>query len=112
VRHDRSRPTLEPARVFCSNPHMTTELINPCGEFAHQEAPLSARPGLAAGATVGLFCNSKQNADTLLDNVERLLSKRHDGLRFVRFEKQASVPANFTSGFLEECDVVVAALAD
>ena len=50
---------------------MTIELMNPCGEFTHHEAPLSARPGIGAGTTVGLFCNSKQNADTLLDNVER-----------------------------------------
>lgn len=91
---------------------MMIELINPCGEFTHEEAPLASRPGLADGTTVGLFCNTKQNAGRLLDNVERLLSQRHGGLKFLRFEKQASVPAEFTSGFLEECDVVVAALAD
>ncbi len=91
---------------------MTIELMNPCGEFTHHEAPLSARPGIGAGTTVGLFCNSKQNADTLLDNVEALLKGRYDGLKFQRFQKEASEPADFTAGFLEECDVVVAALAD
>ncbi len=91
---------------------MTTELINPCGEFSHEEVVLAPRPGLAAGTTVGLFNNSKKNAELLLDEVAKLLSARHDGLKFVRFSKEASLPAEFTAGFLEECDVVLAALAD
>lgn len=91
---------------------MSVELINPCGEFAHVETSLAARPGLGAGTTVGLFHNDKKNADVLVDNVARLLERRHDGLTFHRFGKNASEPADFTAGFLDECDVVVAALAD
>ncbi|MDP6706241.1 MAG: hypothetical protein QF893_07860 [Alphaproteobacteria bacterium] len=91
---------------------MTVELMNPCGEFTHEEVPLSPRPGLAEGTTVGLFNNSKKNADTLLDDVADLLSERHGGLKFIRFGKEASLPADFSAGFLDECDVVVAALAD
>ncbi len=91
---------------------MTIELMNPCGEFAHEEAPLSARPGLAEGSTVGLFHNSKKNADMVLEDIARLLDQRYDGLKFARFAKDASNPADFTSAFLEQCDVVVAALAD
>ena len=91
---------------------MTVELINPCGEFTHVETPLAPRPGLDAGTTVGLFHNDKKNADMLVDDVARLLDGRQGGLRFHRFGKPASEPADFTSGFLDECDVVVAALAD
>ena len=91
---------------------MTVELINPCGTFAYQTAPLAPRPGLARGMTVGLFQNGKKNADLLLDTVERLLAERQGGLKFQRFQKEASEPADFTAGFLAECDLVVAALAD
>ncbi len=91
---------------------MATELMNPCGAFAHSDTALAPRPGLAEGTTVGLFHNSKKNADLLLDNIERLLNLRYGGLKFRRFEKEASEPAAFTAGFLDECDVVVAALAD
>ena len=91
---------------------MTIELMNPCGEFSHAEAPLAPRRGLAGGSTIGLFHNSKKNADLLLDEIQGLLDRRHDGLKFLRFRKEASEPADFSAGFLEECDVVVAALAD
>ena len=91
---------------------MSVELINPCGEFTHVETALAPRPGLGAGTTVGLFHNDKKNADVLVDEVARLLERRHDGLTFHRFGKNASEPADFTAGFLDECDVVVAALAD
>ena len=91
---------------------MTTELMNPCGEFSHEALALSPRPGLGEGTTVGLFNNSKKNAELLLDEVAKLLAERYGGLKFVRFSKEASLPAEFPAGFLEECDVVVAALAD
>ena len=91
---------------------MSVELINPCGEFTHVETPLAPRPGLGVGTTVGLFHNDKKNADVLVDDVARLLERRHGGLKFQRFGKPASDPADFTSGFLGECDVVVTALAD
>ncbi len=88
------------------------ELMNPCGEFTHKEAALTARPGLGAGTTVGLVSNSKKNADTVIEKLGGLLAERYPGLNFVRFTKEASKPAPFTAGFLAECDVVVAALAD
>lgn len=91
---------------------MATELINPCGEFMHQEVPLAPRVVLGPGSTVGLFHNSKMNAELLLEEVAGQLEKRYDGLNFVRAHKDASVPGDFSAGFLEECDVVIAALAD
>lgn len=91
---------------------MTIELVNPCGEFIHAEVPLARRSGLRAGMTVGLFHNSKMNAEALLDDIAQRLDGRVDGLKYRRVSKESSEPANFTAGFLEECDVVVAALAD
>ena len=88
------------------------ELINPCGEFSHEVTPLAARPGLARGITIGLVNNSKKNADTVVEKVAELLAARDGGIEFARFSKEASQPADFTSGFLEQCDVVLAALAD
>ena len=61
---------------------------------------------------MGLVNNSKKNADTVVEKIGGLLAARYDGLAFARFSKEASKPAPFTSGFLEQCDVVVAALAD
>ena len=69
---------------------MTIELMNPCGEFSHTETPLAPRRGLADGSTVGLFHNSKKNADLLLDDLQGLLDRRHDGLKFLRFRKEAA----------------------
>ena len=91
---------------------MTNELMNPCGEFTHREMPLARRPGLGAGSTVGLLHNGKRNADRLVEDVAALLIERVGGLKFVRMGKESSVPADFSAGFLEECDLVVAALAD
>ena len=91
---------------------MASELMNPRGKFHREETPLAARPGLGAGTVVGLFCNQKKNADVLLDNVEDLLRRSHEGLEFLRFDKEASEPAPFTEDFLGRVDVVVAALAD
>lgn len=91
---------------------MSIQLVNPCGAFTHVEIPLAQRPGLKNGTTVGLFYNSKMNAQALLEDIAGLLSKRVDGLRFAHFRKEASEPANFTEDFLATCDVAIAALAD
>lgn len=86
--------------------------MNPCGGFTHQERPLAARRDIGPGSTIGLFNNSKANAERVLEDVARQLETRIDGLKFVRLRKDASEPGNFSAGFLEQCDVVIAALAD
>jgi hypothetical protein len=77
-----------------------------------EAAPLAPRPGLGKGTVVGLFSNLKQNANQFLDDVQRELDRRYAGLEFVRFEKIASRPADFTGDFLDRCDVAVAAFGD
>lgn len=91
---------------------MASELMNPCGVFTVEATPLAPRPGLKKGTVVGLFSNLKANANAFLGDVETELRKRCDGLEFVRFEKIASRPADFTGDFLERCDVAVAAFGD
>lgn len=91
---------------------MASELMNPCGMFTVEATPLAPRPGLKKGTVVGLFSNLKANANFFLGDVEKELSKHCEGLEFVRFEKIASRPADFTGDFLERCDVAVAAFGD
>ena len=91
---------------------MATELINPCGIFGREDAPLAERKGLVDGATIGLFSNLKNNATLFLENIGEGLAAKYDGLEFVRFEKMASEPGEFTEEFLEKSDFVVAAFAD
>lgn len=91
---------------------MATELMNPCGEFTHREDPLAPRRGIGPGSTIGLFNNSKANAELVVEEIAGQLSARYDGLKFLRLRKDASVPGDFSAGFLEECDLVIAALAD
>ena len=91
---------------------MPSELMNPCAVFMVEATPLAPRPGLREGTVVGLFSNLKQNASQFLDDVRKELDQRYDGLEFVRFEKIASRPADFTDDFLERCDVAVAAFGD
>jgi hypothetical protein len=91
---------------------MTTELMNPCAVFEHDEASIAPRKGIASGTVVGLFSNQKANADLFLDNVHELLDAKYDGLTFLEFKKMASVPAKFTQEFKDGCDVVVAGFGD
>ena len=91
---------------------MATDFMNPCGAFEERSAPLVPRPSLGPDTTVGLFANDKKNADVLLANVESLLRERRGVTSFRWFRKEASSPARFTDEFIEECDVVAAAIAD
>ncbi len=91
---------------------MAVELMNPCGAFERGDTALAMRSGLAEGNVVGLFSNLKNNATLFLDEIADLLAQRYEGLSFVRFEKSASEPAEFTDEFLDRADFVVAAFAD
>lgn len=92
---------------------MTSELMNPCGVFEEQPAPLTPRPpALGPDTTVGLLANDKKNADVLLGHVEALLRERHGVEKFRWLHKVASEPAKLTSEFIAECEVVAAAVAD
>ena len=94
---------------------MTRELMNPCGIFAHEDAPLAPRGrSLGDGETIviGLHSNQKANADLFLDNLQELLAERYGNVEFLRGRKAASVPANFSDEFLNRCHMVAAAFGD
>ena len=87
-------------------------LMNPCGAFETNSAPLTPRLPITENTVVGLFVNDKKNADVLLSHVQNLLAQRCNINKFVWFNKEASVPAEFTEEFIADCDVVAAAVSD
>ena len=91
---------------------MASELMNPCGIVARQDAPLAARRPVTGKTVVGLFSNQKANADLFLDNISTLLARRYDGMEFLRFGKIASLAADFSDEFLNRCHAVAAAFGD
>ena len=91
---------------------MVRELMNPCGIVANEDVPLASRETREGPAVIGLFSNQKANADLFLDNIQALLSDRFDEVEFLRGQKSASVPAEFTDEFLNRCHMVAAAFGD
>lgn len=75
---------------------------------------LAARKGDLSGRTIGFLWNTKGNADVYLDEMAKLLGKRHPGMRPVMVEKKsasmAMEPEVYAS--LLECDAVVNAFGD
>ena len=95
---------------------MTRELMNPCGIFANEDLPLAPRRQIDGNSgetiVIGLHSNRKANADLFLDNIQELLAERFDNVEFLRGQKAASVPANFSDEFLNRCHMVAAAFGD
>ncbi|MDA1098888.1 MAG: hypothetical protein O2967_07865 [Proteobacteria bacterium] len=95
---------------------MARELMNPCGVFANEDMPLAPRRSLAGYGVekivIGLHSNQKANADLFLDNIQELLAERFDNVEFLRGQKAASVPADFSDEFLNRCHMVAAAFGD
>lgn len=88
------------------------EVMNPCGAFEVQTAPLTPRPALDRDSTVGLLANDKKNADVLLGFVQQNLSERLGISDFRWLRKHATKPADLTEEFTRDCDAVVAAVCD
>ena len=88
------------------------ELMNPCGVFETQAAPLAPRVTLGPDVTVGLFANDKKNADVLLEHIRRGLADTFGVREFRWFMKEATQPAAFTEAFVRDCDAVVGAVCD
>jgi hypothetical protein len=88
------------------------DLMNPCGIFEIKGVPLTKRSPLTEDTVVGLFANDKKNADVLLSHVQKLLEQHCKIKKFVWFNKEATVPAEFTEEFIADCDVVAAAISD
>jgi hypothetical protein len=75
---------------------------------------LAARKSDLSGKTIGFLWNTKGNADVYLDEIAKLLGKKHPGLRPLMFEKQSASMAMEPEVYagLVECDAVVNAFGD
>ena len=92
---------------------MADELMNPRGIWRYEQKPIAARIGDLNGKTLGLLDNSKQNADLFLDQVLGMLGKKISFGEILRIKKPAgSVPASFSPGFLNRCQLVINAFGD
>ena len=83
-------------------------------EVSNGTQSLAARKPDLSGRTIGFLWNTKGNADVYLDEMAKLLGKRHPGMRPLMVEKQsasmAMEPEVYAS--LLECDAVVNAFGD
>ena len=92
---------------------MGTVVLDPTGELAPSERPLTARPAALDGLTVGLLDITKARGDVFLDQLERRLTER--GVHTRRFAKPTftkPAPVDLRHEIAEHCQVVIEALAD
>ena len=88
------------------------ELVNPCGIFQRRDAKIATRQSLDDIQVIGLASNLKNNATRFLNDIAHILKDQHPNLEFTRFEKIASVPADFDKNWLDRVHAVVAAFGD
>ncbi len=88
------------------------ELVNPCGIFQRNDAAIAERKSLDDIQVIGLHSNLKNNATRFLDDVADLLKEQHPHLEFTRFEKVASLPADFDQQWMDRVHAVIAAFGD
>jgi len=83
-----------------------------------EHEPLGRRPAIrrpALEGRIGLVDISKPRGDVFLDEVERLIRRRHPGLSVIRFRKPTftkPAPESLRAEVTERCDAVIQALAD
>ena len=75
--------------------------------------PLASRPGSLAGKVVGLYDNTKEQADVILEALGAELRQRHGvrgtpGFRGIHYSKPA--PLETIEEMARKCDVVICAL--
>lgn len=94
---------------------MGVTVLDPTGERAPVERPLTDRVGSLAGLKVGLLDISKARGDVFLDRLDELLRSRVDGVEVVRYRKPTftkNAPIDLRHEIAVTCDVVIEALAD
>lgn len=78
-----------------------------------EDEPISPRLDSLAGKAVGFLDNSKHNADTLLDEIETVLTAEYDVETVSRRKDKSPIPADSIADQLAgQCDVVVNAYGD
>jgi hypothetical protein len=88
-------------------------VLDPTGERAPVERPLTARPPSLDGLTIGLLDISKARGDVFLDRVDELLQARgHTTVRYKKPTFTKNAPIDLRHEIATRCDVVIEALAD
>ena len=90
-----------------------TTVLDPTAVTSAIPAALAPRRTSLDGLVLGLLHNTKPGGDILLRGIADRLSADYQLKGVVQRHKNLpSVPASFLRAMAEECDVVVAALAD
>jgi len=93
---------------------MSTTILDPTDERTPIRRQLADRPEAITG-TVALLDISKPRGDVLIDRLEARLAERLPGVTLKRYRKPTftkPAPDDLRRTILEECDVVIEALAD
>lgn len=92
---------------------MTTTFMDPTAETSPEQREPLAKPVSLEGLTVGLLDISKPRGNVFLDRLEDLLGQ--SGVSTKRYSKPTFTriaPVELKQQIVEECDVVIEALAD
>jgi hypothetical protein len=96
----------------------TIEVLDPIARRVSVSIPVAQRPGISRGATFGVICNSKPNADNLLHAVSRLLQEKHGLVEGYFFEKRYAsgyghpIPEDWSNDLSSGAVAVLAASGD
>jgi hypothetical protein len=83
-------------------------VLDPVGDFALVDLKPAPRLDSLDGKVIGLYGNSKLNAEKLLDMVQGVLEERHDIAEFVRGNYSAGkVHKREDWAGLDRCDAVI-----
>ena len=88
-------------------------ILDPTSKSSARSAELAPRPSSLDGLRIGLLHNTKPGGDTLLRTISDQLSRDYKLKSVIwRSKPLPTVPASFVLEMSEQCDVVIAALAD
>ena len=91
----------------------STTILDPTATISAKAAQLASRPTSLEGLRIGLLHNTKPGGDILLRTVAARLAQDYKLKGVVWWRKPLpTVPSSFVREMTEQCDVVIAALAD
>ena len=91
----------------------TLTILDPTSKSSARSAELASRPASLLGLRVGLLHNTKPGGDILLRTIAEQLSRDYSLTSVVwRSKPLPTIPASFVHEMSDQCDVVIAALAD
>ena len=97
------------------DPTGTTQAAHGSAAHSRPAPPRAARRADLRGATVGLLVNTKQNAAPFLDEIGRLLVRRHGAKSTIARTKvnfAAPAPEDLVKELAASCDVIITGIGD